>query len=104
MFPKDIGITGLLKEISIIGESSGLQILLFEPMEAINEGVYEEIPIKLKIRGTYKQVASFFYGISSLERIIKIQDMKITGPINNSGIIMTESELMITTYKIIGGE
>ena len=104
MFPTDIGITGLLKEISIIGESSGLQILLFEPMEPINEGVYEEIPIKLKIRGTYKQVASFFYGISSLERIIKIQDMKITGPINNSGIIMTESELMITTYRIIGGE
>jgi type IV pilus assembly protein PilO len=103
MFPKDIGITGLLKDLSIIGESSGLQILLFEPMEPINEGVYEEIPIKLKIRGTYKQVASFFYGISSLERIIKIQDMKITGPISNSGIIMTESELMITTYRIIGG-
>jgi len=104
MFPKDIGITSLLKDISVIGESSGLQILLFEPMDAINEGVYEEIPIKLKIRGTYKQVASFFYGISSLERVIKIQDMKITGPINNSGIIMTESELMITTYRIIGGE
>ena len=103
MFPKDIGITSLLKEVSIIGESSGLQILLFEPMEPVNEGVYEEIPIKLKIRGTYKQVASFFYGISNLERIIKIQDMKITGPINNSGIIMTESELMITTYRIIGG-
>jgi len=104
MFPKDIGITSLLKEVSVIGESSGLQILLFEPMEAVNQGVYEEIPIKLKIRGTYKQVASFFYGISSLERIIKIQDMKITGPINNSGIVMTESELMITTYRIIGGE
>jgi len=104
MFPKDIGITSLLKDVSIIGESSGLQILLFEPMDAVNEGVYEEIPIKLKIRGTYKQVASFFYGISSLERVIKIQDMKITGPINNSGIIMTESELMITTYRIIGGE
>jgi type IV pilus assembly protein PilO len=104
MFPREIGITSLLKDVSIIGESSGLQILLFQPMEAINEGIYEEIPIKLKIRGTYKQVASFFYGISSLERVIKIQDMKITGPINNSGIIMTESELMITTYRIIGGE
>ena len=103
MFPKDIGITGLLKDLSIIGESSGLQILLFEPMQPIDEGVYEEIPIKLRIRGTYKQVASFFYGISSLDRIIKIQDMKITGPIGNSGIIMTESELMITTYRINGG-
>lgn len=103
MFPKDIGITGLLRDLSIIGESSGLQILLFEPMEPINEGVYEEIPIKLRIRGTYKQVASFFYGISGLDRVIKIQDMKISGPISNSGIIMTESELMITTYRIIGG-
>jgi len=103
MFPNDIGITGLLKDVSIIGESSGLQILLFQPLDAVNEGVYEEIPIKLRIRGTYKQVASFFYGISSLDRVIKIQDMKIMGPINNSGLIMTESELTITTYRIIGG-
>lgn len=103
VFPSEIGITGLLKDVSIISESSGLQILLFQPMEIIDQGFYEELPIKLKLRGSYKQLASFFYGISSLDRIIKIQDMKITGPINNSGIIMTDSELIISTYRILGG-
>ncbi|MCX6112658.1 MAG: type 4a pilus biogenesis protein PilO [Proteobacteria bacterium] len=104
LFPKEAGITSLLRELSIIGDSSGLQILLFEPQELINEGIYEEIPIKLKLRGTYKQVASFLYGISNLGRIIRVQDMKITGPVNNtSGLIMTESEILITTYRIPGG-
>jgi type IV pilus assembly protein PilO len=103
-FPSDVGIAGLLRELSIIGDSSGLQILLFEPQEPMSEGVYEEIPIKLKLRGTYKQVAGFLYGISNLNRVIRVQDMKITGPINNSsGLVMTESEILITTYRILGG-
>lgn len=103
-FPSDVGITGLLRELAVIGDSSGLQILLFEPQAPISEGVYEEMPIKLKLRGTYKQVAGFLYGISNLNRIISVQDMKITGPVdNNSGLIMTESEILISTYRILGG-
>ena len=103
-FPSDVGIAGLLRELSIIGDSSGLQILLFEPQDPMSEGVYEEIPIKLKLRGTYKQVAAFLYGISNLNRVIRVQDMRITGPINNSsGLVMTESEILITTYRILGG-
>ncbi|MEI6092897.1 MAG: type 4a pilus biogenesis protein PilO [bacterium] len=103
-FPSDVGITGLLRELSVIGDNSGLQILLFEPQAPISEGVYEELPIKLKLRGTYKQIAGFLYGISNLNRIISVQDMKITGPVNNSsGLIMTESEILISTYRILGG-
>ncbi len=102
-FPSDPGISNFLKEIATIGDSSGLQILLFQPMEASNQGVYEEIPIKIRIRGTYKQVATFFYGIANLNRVVKVQELKITGPINNSGIIMTESDLLITTYRVLGG-
>ena len=103
-FPSDVGITGLLRELAVIGDSSGLQILLFEPQAPVSEGVYEEMPIKLKLRGTYKQVAGFLYGISNLNRIISVQDMKITGPVdNNSGLIMTESEILISTYRILGG-
>ena len=102
-FPKDFSITTLLKDFSIIADSSGLQMLLFEPLEPINEGVYEEIPIKIRIRGSYKQVASFLYGISNLDKIVNIQEMKITGPINNSGIVMTETDILITTYRILGG-
>lgn len=102
-FPSDPGIASFLKEVATIGDSSGLQILLFEPLESSNEGVYEEIPIRIKIRGTYKQVATFFYGVANLNRIVKVQELKITGPINNSGIIMTESDILITTYRMLGG-
>ncbi|MEI6080136.1 MAG: type 4a pilus biogenesis protein PilO [bacterium] len=103
-FPKEIGVSSLLRDLAIIGDSSGLQILLFEPQEPLSEGIYEEMPIKLKLRGTYKQVAGFLYGISNLSRIIRVQDMKIVGPVNNtSGLVMTESEILITTYRILGG-
>jgi len=102
-FPRDIGITTLLRDISIIADSGGVQMLLFEPLEPINEGVYEEIPIKIRIRGSYKQIAGFLYGISNLEKVINVQEMKITGPINNSGVVMTETDIVITTYRILGG-
>jgi len=102
-FPSDPGIATFLNEISTISDSCGLQILLFQPLDSSNEGVYEEIPIKIRIRGTYKQVATFFYGIANLNRVVKVQELKIAGPINTSGIIMTESDLIITTYRILGG-
>ncbi|MFH1223491.1 MAG: type 4a pilus biogenesis protein PilO [Pseudomonadota bacterium] len=102
-FPKDFGITSLLKDLAIIADSNGLQMLLFEPMEPINQSVYEEIPIKLRVRGSYKQVASFLYGVSNLNKIINIQDMKMVGPINNSSFVMTDTEILISAYRILGG-
>ena len=103
-FPKDLASSKMLRELSTIGDTSGVQILLFEPLSSVNEGIYEEIPIRLKIRGSYKQLAVFLYGISNLNRIIRVQEMKITGPINSSsGLVMTETELKIATYRIVGG-
>lgn len=103
-FPKDLASSKLLRELSTVGDTSGVQVLLFEPLEPINEGIYEEIPIRLKLRGSYKQLAVFLYGISNLNRIIRVQEMKITGPINSSsGLVMTESEFKIATYRIVGG-
>ena len=102
-FPRQLGMSSLLRDLSVIGEAGGLQILLFEPQDAISEGAYEEIPIKLKLRGSFRQVASFFYGVSNLDRVIRIQNLKITGPVNSSGVIMTETDILLTAYRILGG-
>lgn len=102
-FPTEPGVATFLREVAIIGDSSGLQILLFQPLDPVNEGLFEEMPIKIRIRGTYKQLATFFYGIANLNRVVKIDELKITGPINNSGIIMTESDVLVTTYRMLGG-
>jgi type IV pilus assembly protein PilO len=103
-FPKDLASSRLLRELSTIGDTSGVQVLLFEPLSPVSEGLYEEIPINLRLRGSYKQLAVFLYGLSKLNRIIRVQEMKITGPINSSsGLVMTETDLKIATYRIVGG-
>jgi type IV pilus assembly protein PilO len=102
-FPKDISLSVVLRELTEIGDSTGLQILLFEPQGVKNQGVYEEIPIKIKLRGSFRQIAAFFYGVSNLNRIVKIQEMKIQGPVNRSEAIITETDVLFTTYRIIGG-
>ncbi|GAF95373.1 unnamed protein product, partial [marine sediment metagenome] len=102
-FPRQLGMSSLLRNLSVIGEACGLQILLFEPQDAISEGAYEEIPVKLKLRGSFRQVASFFHGVSNLDRVIRIQNLKITGPVNSSGVIMTETDILLTAYRILGG-
>jgi type IV pilus assembly protein PilO len=102
-FPTKVSLSHVLREMSLIGKTSGLKLLKFEPLDSKNYGIYEEIPIKVKLSGNFRQIASFFYGVSSLDRVIKIGKLEIKGPVNRSAALITETDALITTYRILGG-
>jgi type IV pilus assembly protein PilO len=102
-FPADADLSSLLRNLSSLGDTCGLQFLLFEPQKTNNEGFYEEIPIKLKLRGTFRQVASFFDGVSRMERLIAFEGIKIAGYVKTSGTdVLTETDAVLVTYRLLG--
>ena len=71
-------IPSLLTNISQLGRESGLQITLFQPQKEVPMDFYEEIPVKIKLYGSYRDMASFFEKVANLSRIVNIRDLSMS--------------------------
>jgi type IV pilus assembly protein PilO len=82
IMPEEKEVSVLLKQISDLGLTSGLVIILWKPTSRIQdpEGVYVEIPVQVEVRGGYHDLGVFYSHISRLPRIVNISNIKLTAP------------------------
>lgn len=77
MLPDKKEIPSLLKKISEEAEKHGLDVDFFDPLPEIVKGFYAEVPVQIKVRGTFAEVLSFFDAVNKLARIVTVNDVKI---------------------------
>jgi len=77
-------VPNLLVDISQTGLAAGLQERLFEPGGEIVRDFYAELPIKIRLTGTYHEFGEFVSGIAALPRIVTLHDIQI-GPVGGRG-------------------
>ncbi len=70
-------VPNLLVDISQTGLAAGLQQQLFQPMPQQNKDFYAELPIKIRLTGSYHQFGDFVSGIAALPRIVTLHDVDI---------------------------
>ena len=75
--PNKKDIDKLLKDVSYHAIESGLEILLFKPAKEVKKNFYAEIPVELKLSGTYHDLGLFFEKIANLSRIVNVADIEI---------------------------
>jgi len=75
--PQDTEVPGLLDDISVKGEDSGLVFDLVDLQAEKKEEFYIELPIEIVARGGYHDFGSFVSGIASLPRIVTLGDFSI---------------------------
>jgi type IV pilus assembly protein PilO len=67
----------LLRRIREIAEQGDFNLISFTPGGYADRDFYSEWPIKIRLQGTYHNLAIFFDRVSRLPRIVNIQDLKI---------------------------
>ncbi len=72
-------IPNLLTNIGDLAKEKGLEILRFKPTGEKIKGFYAEVPVSLKLSGSYHQAAAFFDAVSRMERIVNIQNLTMGG-------------------------
>jgi type IV pilus assembly protein PilO len=92
-------IPSLLSAISQSGNEAGMDFLLFEPKPEVVKDFFAEIPVNIKIRGTFPNLMIFFDKISRLYRIVNLKDIKITGDDKDKNILLTTGTAV--TYKFV---
>ncbi len=80
--PPESEVSGLLRQIQGLVNKSGLSLKLWRPDKRRTHasGMYEEIPITLKLTGGYHNVALFFDSVSKLTRIVNMLNVKMDQP------------------------
>jgi type IV pilus assembly protein PilO len=77
--PSKSEMEALLTDINQAGLGRGLQFELFKP--ATNENVsefYAELPINIRVTGSYHDMGAFASDISKLSRIVLLNDVQLT--------------------------
>jgi type IV pilus assembly protein PilO len=100
--PETEEIPSLLASVSQCGRDIGLEFLLFEPKTEVNREFYAEIPVSIRVRGSYHSVGLFLDRVAKLPRIVNVSDLDMapSGNPNRPGNAL-ETSCKATTYKFI---
>ena len=77
--PQKKEIPTLLASISESGQQAGLDFLLFKPSGEKGKQFYAEIPVSMRVNGSYHDIAAFFDKVSRLPRLVNIDNIKMAG-------------------------
>ena len=75
--PNRTEVADLLVDVSQTGLASGLEFELFQPQPEVPKDFYAELPIKIRVVGTYHEFGEFVSGLAALPRIVTIHDVQI---------------------------
>lgn len=90
--PSRAEVARLLVDISETGLSAGLAFELFKPQSSIKREFYAELPVSIRVRGTYHEFAQFISGVANLPRIVTLHDVSIN---SDSGDKSDDGELVM---------
>ena len=101
--PGKTEVPNLLVDISQSGLAAGLQEKLFQPGAEKSNGFYAELPIHIKLVGSYHDFGSFVSGIAALPRIVTLHDIQIT-PVDPKSYDNLTMDVTAKTYRYIEDE
>ena len=96
--PGKTEVPSLLVDISQTGLAAGLQEKLFQPQPEVKKDFYAELPIKIRLSGSYHQFGEFVSGIAALPRIVTLHDIDIKSD-SKDAYDQLSLELTAKTYR-----
>lgn len=92
---------GLLTDINQAGLERGLEFELFKPGQEVQADFYAEMPISIKVIGSYHNLGLFASDVSRLSRIVTLNNLSITSgnkEVKDSLLVM---EAVAKTYRYL---
>ena len=99
--PSKTEMPDLLVDISQTALASGIETELFEPRGEVLKDFYAELPIAIRMSGTYHQFGSFVSGVASLSRVVilTMRDIALEPVEGQPGVLRMEGT--VTAYRYL---
>jgi type IV pilus assembly protein PilO len=98
--PSKAEMDALLSDINQAGLGRGLQFELFKPGQVGVKDYYAELPIEIRVTGTYHDVGAFTSDIANLPRIVTLNKLSLVATKDN---ILT-LDAVAKTFRYLDGE
>ena len=76
--PSKAEMAALLTDINQAGSGRGLQFELFKPAQVVVKDYYAELPIDIKVTGSYHDIGAFAGDMANLPRIVTLNNMALS--------------------------
>jgi len=97
--PNRTEVADLLVDVSQTGLAAGLEFELFQPQGEVPKDFYAELPIKIRVVGSYHEFGEFVSGLAALPRIVTIHNVQIQNRSNSPGKLVMEA--LARTYRYL---
>lgn len=97
--PSKSEMDALLSDINQAGLGRGLQFELFKPSVERLQDFYAELPVDLRVTGSYHDIGAFISDVSQLSRIVTLNDIGITNK-DPKDVVLT-MEAVAKTFRYL---
>lgn len=105
LLPDKTEMDAMLSNIGQARLGRGLTLEQFKPEQEVPHSEYVEIPITLRVTGSYHSLGSFAADVASLPRIVALQELKVAvptpkpaAPLNDSTVLTFEAKVRAYRY------
>jgi type IV pilus assembly protein PilO len=96
--PNKAEMDALLTDINQVGVGRGLEFELFRPGTEVPADFYATLPVTIKVKGEYHDMAGFVSDVAQLPRIVTLHDVSLTPVAEGSGLVM---DATVRTYRYL---
>ncbi|WP_412537123.1 type 4a pilus biogenesis protein PilO [Marinobacter sp. MIT932201] len=100
--PSETEVPGLLEDITNTALGNGLALQEVKLQSEQRRDFYSELPINIRVSGSYHELASFVSSVASLPRIVTLHDLTIK-PTGGDGERL-DMQVVARTYRYRAGE
>ena len=96
--PSKAEMDALLSDINQAGLGRSLQFELFRPGQVVVREYYAELPITVRVTGTYHDIGLFAADIANLSRIVTLNNLALTPVANREGYLTMDATAKTFRY------
>lgn len=103
--PEEAEVADLLDKIQGQAKITGLEMTRFERSKTEVEDLVARIPVKMELVGDFGQIATFFFYLGGLTRIVNVEDVKLTAivrdPLQRTRANLLAAQCTATTFMYL---
>lgn len=100
--PSKAEMDALLSDINQAGLGRSLQFELFRPGQVVVKEYYAELPIEIRVTGSYHDMGLFAADIANLSRIVTLNNLKLTPVTDRDGTLSMDG--IAKTFRYLDPE
>ncbi|HEX4477347.1 MAG TPA: type 4a pilus biogenesis protein PilO [Polyangiaceae bacterium] len=90
-----------LSAVQAVANVAGVSLTAWTPQDESPDQFYARVPMRVELTGRFHQIAKFFYNVGQLDRIINMEDISLTDPVQKGDEVTLKVSALATAFHSI---